>query len=464
MTAELDPCRVLVVDDDEGVRYTLLGVLEDKGLSTLEARNGREALELLAREQSGPSPIPLLISDLRMPEIDGMELLARLQAQAAAGEVVPKLIMITAHGSERLAVEAMKVGAYDYFRKPFDIDELSLIIDRALAGIRVEQRSEQLESEAHFARSLVFESPQMARLARLVHRVGPRDVTVLLTGESGTGKERVAEAIYAASARRAASFVRFNCAALNPTLAEAELFGHAKGAFTGAHKARAGLFREADGGTLLLDEIGELDLSIQAKLLRVLQSGEVRPVGQDTPLKVDVRVIAATHQNLQARVAKGSFREDLYYRLKVVELHVPPLRERPGDIAALTHHFLRRTCERFGIARIHPPPELIPRLSAMPWPGNVRELENAIESLVALSEEGQLELELLDGGGALAAVPERDDAGLRLTLKQKLEAYERGLLVAALDAASGNRSEAARALGIGRATLHDKLKKYALDG
>ncbi|HLT40776.1 MAG TPA: sigma 54-interacting transcriptional regulator, partial [Enhygromyxa sp.] len=289
--------RVLVVDDDDGVRYTLTGVLEDKGITVLEARDGEQALELLDRERE--RPIPLIISDLRMPRLDGMGLLAALRKRASElGEPLPKLVMITAHGTERLAVEAMKAGAYDYFRKPFEIDELSLVIDRALAGVRLEAENLRLMGERSLAQGMVFESTAMSRLAMLVHRVAPRDVTVLITGESGTGKERVAEAIVAASRRADRPFVRFNCAALSAELAEAELFGHAKGSFTGAHKARTGLFREAEGGTLLLDEVGELELSVQAKLLRVLQSGEVRPVGQDLPVRVDVRVLAATHRDL----------------------------------------------------------------------------------------------------------------------------------------------------------------------
>ncbi|HLT38165.1 MAG TPA: sigma-54 dependent transcriptional regulator, partial [Enhygromyxa sp.] len=277
------------------------------------------------------------------------------------------------------------------------------------------------------------------------------------------GKERVAEAIVAASRRADRPFVRFNCAALSAELAEAELFGHAKGSFTGAHRSRTGLFREADGGTLLLDEVGELDPSVQAKLLRVLQSGEVRPVGQDLPIRVDVRLLAATHRDLAARVREGSFREDLYYRLKVVELSVPPLRERPEDITPLARHFLRRYAERFGVHKLREPHDLLARLRALPWPGNVRQLENAIESLVALSADGELDLSLLPDAGSLADVPELGADGLRLSLKQKLEAYEKGLLIAALEQVDGNRSEAARALGIGRATLHDKLKKYGLE-
>jgi two-component system response regulator HydG len=456
-----ESARALVVDDDDGVRYTLVGVLEDKGIHVLEARDGQAALELLLREQH--DPIPLVISDLRMPKLDGMQLLAALREQVAAGKLpaLPKLVMITAHGSERLAVEAMKQGAYDYFRKPFEIDELALVVDRALAGVRLEADVLRLTSERALAETMVFESPAMSRLAILVHRVAPRDVTVLITGESGTGKERVAEAIVAASRRANKPFVRFNCAALNPELAEAELFGHAKGSFTGAHRSRLGMFREADGGTLLLDEIGELDLSIQAKLLRVIQSGEVRPVGEDRPLHVDVRLLAATHRELAARVREGSFREDLYYRLNVVELRVPALRERPEDIAPLARHFLRQYASRFGVGNLHEPPDLLARLSTLPWPGNVRQLENAIESLVALSDEGRLDLASLPGLPDMGASTNAD--GFELSLKHKLEAYEKGLLITALERADGNRSEAARALGIGRATLHDKLKKYGLE-
>jgi two-component system response regulator HydG len=456
-----EPARALVVDDDDGVRYTLVGVLEDKGIHVLEARDGQAALEILMREQS--DPIPLVISDLRMPKLDGVQLLGALRERVAAGKLaaMPKLVMITAHGSERLAVEAMKLGAYDYFRKPFEIDELALVVDRALAGVRLEADVLRLTSERALAESMVFESPAMSRLAILVHRVAPRDVTVLITGESGTGKERVAEAIVAASRRADKPFVRFNCAALSPELAEAELFGHAKGSFTGAHRSRLGMFREADGGTLLLDEIGELDPSIQAKLLRVIQSGEVRPVGEDRPIHVDVRLLAATHRDLAARVREGGFREDLYYRLNVVELRVPALRERPEDIAPLTRHFLRQYAGRFGVHNLREPADLLARLSALPWPGNVRQLENAIESLVAMSDEGQLDLSSLPGASQMGASAGAD--GLELSLKHKLEAYEKGLLITALERADGNRSEAARALGIGRATLHDKLKKYGLE-
>jgi len=324
------------------------------------------------------------------------------------------------------------------------------VVRRALGNARLSRENTRLTGEVTLLRNVVFVSPAMSRLAELVTRVAPREVTVLLTGESGTGKERIAEALVAASHRAQKPFVRFNAAALTEELAEAELFGHAKGAFTGAIRARRGLFREADGGTLLLDEVGELSASVQAKLLRVLQEGEVRPVGEDKPVRVDVRVIAATHRDLAAEVKAGRFREDLYYRLKVVHLHVPALRERVEDIPVLTRHFLSRASRSFGVPNVQLSSVELEKLCAWPWPGNVRELENVIESAVALSSDGALEF----------TFPTRETPEPAAGLKEKLEGMERGLITAALDAAKGNLSEAARQLRIGRATLHDKLKKY----
>jgi len=437
--------RVLVVDDDAGVRYTLREVLSSAGLAVEEARDGEEAL---ARFEA--SPFPLVVTDLRMPRMDGMELLRRLVARQPA----PRVVVVTAHGSERQAAEAMRAGAWDYFRKPFDNEELLAVVRRAAEAARLADENATLQGELALAGELVYASDSMRRLAALVARVAPRDVAVLITGESGTGKERVAEALWRSSSRAGRPFVRFNCGALVAELAEAELFGHARGAFTGAVRARPGLFGEADGGTLLLDEIGDLAPGMQVKLLRALQDGEIRAVGEEREHKVDVRVIAATHRDLKDLVARGLFREDLYYRLRVVELRIPPLRERPEDVPVLAAHFLRRFSDRFGL-RLPPPSEaLLQRLAAHPWPGNVRELENALESLVALSPDGGLDLSLLPGPAAPAAAP--------LGLRQRVEAYERGLVAEALRATRGNRSEAARLLGISRVTLHDKLNKYGL--
>jgi two-component system response regulator HydG len=380
--------KALVVDDDDGVRFTLKSILKKSDLDVDDAPSGEAALKKLANEN-----YHLVLTDLRMPGIDGIELLQKIREQPRA----PRVILITAHGSERLAVKAMKLGAYDYFRKPFEMDELLAVVQRAVESVRLTAENERLAAEANLARFLIFESPAMSRLAVMINRVAPRDVTILITGESGTGKERIAEALVRASSRSQKPFVRFNCAALPAELAEAELFGHAKGAFTGAIRSRTGLFREADGGTLLLDEVGELDAKVQAGLLRVLQESEIRPVGEDRPQPVDVRILAATNRDLSAMVSDGSFREDLFYRLKVVQLEVPPLRERPEDIPALAQQFLERYAQRFGTGPLQVPSDLISRLSAYQWPGNVRELENTIESLVALSFNGELDLSQLGG-------------------------------------------------------------------
>jgi two-component system, NtrC family, response regulator HydG len=440
--------RVLVVDDDAAIRYTLKEILESEGMEVQVAEDGAQALERLDAD-----PFQLVISDLRMPRVDGVELLRKVRARP----LPPKVIVITAHGSEKQAVEAMKLGASDYFRKPFELDELLAVVRRAVESVQLSQENERLASELNLARSLVFASPAMSRLAVLVARVAPRDVTVLITGESGTGKERIAEALVRASRRAEQPFVRFNCAAVTAELAESELFGHARGAFTGAVKARPGVFGEADRGTLLLDEVGELAPALQAKLLRALQQGEVRAVGEDRARRVDVRIIAATHRDLKERVARGEFREDLYFRLNVVHLHIPPLRERPEDIDVLARHFLARFEERFGAGPLRVTEALFAQLRRHAWPGNVRELENALESMVAMSVDGQPELSALpaaDPGAATSPPP--------LTLKQRVEAYERGVIVEALRAARGNRSEAARTLGVSRVTLHDKLHKYGL--
>ncbi|MBX7081722.1 MAG: sigma-54 dependent transcriptional regulator [Nannocystaceae bacterium] len=445
--------HALVVDDDDGVRFTLAGILEEEGVLVSQAATGEAALALF--DDPTTPEVHLVVTDMRMPGMSGLDVLTALRQRTRA----PKVVMITAHGNERLAVEATKAGAYDYFRKPFELEELVAVVRRALEAVRLEVENERLRSTLELSQTMVFVSDAMTRLAVMVHRVAPRDVTVLIRGESGTGKERVAEAIVRASRRAGRPFVRFNCAALTPELAEAELFGHSRGAFTGAVRSRAGLFREADGGTILLDEVGELDLATQAKLLRVLQEHEIRPVGEDHAIPIDVRVIAATHRDLAKRVEEGAFREDLFYRLRVVEMHVPPLRDRPEDIAPLVRHFLERFALRFGVGPVREPVELIPRLASMPWPGNVRELENAIESLVALSDGDELDLGTL---GPSAAPPRPAEAGEGGGLRERVDAFEKQLLIDALAVAGGNRSEAARALGIGRATLHDKLRKHGI--
>lgn len=437
--------RALIVDDDPGVRFTLREFLEDLEVEVAEATDVPSALKAHRKR-----PADVVVLDLRMPGDSGLEFLRSAPLDAC------RVIVLTAHGSEREAVAAMKLGAADYLTKPFDPDGLRRVIERVLAPVRLGERAEALEGELNLARSMVFASAPMRELGRRILRIAPKDVTVLIRGESGTGKERVAEAIVRASSRAQRSFVRFNCAALSTELVEAELFGHVAGAFTGASQDRTGLFREADRGTILLDEIGELDERVQVKLLRVIQEKQVRPVGSDVEVEVDVRILASTHQDLEAKVHGGSFREDLMYRLKVVELLVPPLRERPEDVRPLAEHFLRLHGDRFGV-RIPPNPALFERLLEHDWPGNVRELEHAIESLLALSDGRTLDLDLLPRTST-----EPDEGPARAGLKERVQAFERGVLVATLESTRGNRTEAARRLGIGRATLHEKLQKHGI--
>jgi two-component system response regulator HydG len=442
--------RVLVVDDDAGVRYTLCAILEAGGHTVESAPDGAAALRRL---QDGG--LDLVLTDLRMPGLDGFGLLEALAEHPGA----PRAIVVTAHGSERVAVEAMKRGALDYFAKPFDADEIARVVGRALETVSLARDNARLRAARLLARTMVFDSPAMERVAERVERAAGRDVTVLITGESGTGKELVARALVRGSSRADRPYLRFNCAALPRELAEAELFGHSRGAFTGAQRARAGLFREAAGGTVLLDEIGELDPSVQGALLRVLQEREVRPVGEDRPVPIDVRILAATNRNLAVEVEQGRFRQDLFYRLNVVTVHVPPLRERPEDVAPLAEHFAHRFGERYGIGPVRLAPRVVDRLRQARFPGNVRELEHVVERLVALAPGPYIDEDPFADAEAPppdAESPSEDD------LKTRVARFERDLLVSALAETDGNQSEAARRLGLSRVTLLDKLRRHGL--
>ncbi len=442
---------VLVIDDDASVRYTLRAIIEDEGVAVEEAADGRAGLERVAA-----GGIALVITDMTMPVMDGMKLLDALAERPNA----PGAVMITANGSERVAVEAMKRGALDYLAKPFDAEEVARVVRRTVLAQRLEEENRRLRAELSLRNTMEFQSDAMGRVAQLVERIGPRDMTVLVTGETGTGKELVARALVRASRRADRPYVRFSCAGLTRELAESELFGHTRGAFTGATKARLGLFREAQGGTLLLDEIGELDLQVQGSLLRVLQEREIRPVGAERTIALDVRVIAATHQDLRAEVAAGRFRQDLLYRLDVVTVHVPPLRERGEDIALLARHFVDRFANRFGLGDVRLSAALIEQLQARTWPGNVRELEHAIERLVALCNGGVIDVDQEAHG--LSTPPGSTQREVALTLKERVGAFERGLIAAELRRCSGNQSATARSLGVSRVTLLDKMKKYGL--
>jgi two-component system, NtrC family, response regulator AtoC len=452
---------VLLVDDEPGVLFTLKELLSERGHRVLTAKNGTEGLAQLDEADA-------VLTDLSMPGMDGLELMSQISARDASLPV----ILLTAHGSERVAVAAMKQGAYDYLTKPFDIDEVAVVIERALEARRLRLDNRRLAAEQTLGRRIVGGSRPMRRLLEATSRVASRDVTVLVRGETGTGKEFVAELLHAQSSRADKPLVRFNCAALPAELADAELFGHARGAFTGASTSRPGFFSQANGGTLILDEVGELPPAVQAKLLRALQEGEIQPVGSGRIDKVDVRVVAATNRDLAADVKAGSFREDLYYRLAVVELVVPPLRDRKDDIPALAEEFARRYGDRFGLGDISLEPALVDALVRTDWPGNVRQLENTIARLAALSTGGEITLADLESATGFrcepAPAPVDDaaepapDARNGPSLKEQVEAFERGLVARALEATGGNQSEAARRLGVSRVTLIDKLKKYGL--
>lgn len=436
--------RVLIAEDETNVAYALRALLESEGWQAVTAADGREAWELFTAH-----PADAVLTDLTMPRMDG---LALLKAVRAASPGTP-VILITAKGNERVAVEAIRAGAWDYFRKPFDNAEVLASVRRALEVSRL--RSENASLRGATAPRLVFDpqrSPAMAKLAEDIEKVAPRDATVLLLGETGTGKEVAARLVHERSARAAGPFVAVNCGGFNETLIEAELFGWERGAFTGAVGARAGLFEQAQGGTIFLDEIGEMPLNLQAKLLRVLQEREVQRLGAVKPRKVDVRVVAATHAELDARVKEGRFREDLYFRLNVVPLNLPPLRERPADVPLLARYFLGKLAERDG-AGYELAPEALAALGQESWPGNVRELAHRIERAVALA-----------GGTVLGPedVSQKAPGAVPKTLTEQVDAFEKQKILEALLAAGWNQSAAARALGVARVTLIDKIRKHNL--
>ena len=444
--------HLLVVDDEASARSTLALLLRKRGHRVAEAEGVTAAAKLLAEEV-----FDLVVTDLRMPDGDGLDVLRATKAHAPATEV----ILLTAYAEWKSAKEAIRLGALDYFEKGQEPDELYHRIDKALAGRALRRENENLRAqlrERYGLPGLIAQSPAMQAVLDLVERVAPTDATLLIQGESGTGKEVIAKAVHHASARAARPFVAVNCGAVPETLLESELFGYMRGAFTGAAAAKPGLFEEADGGTLLLDEIAEMPASLQVKLLRALQSGEVRRLGATQSMTIDVRVIAATHGDLAALIGEGRFREDLYYRLNVIQIVLPPLRDRREDIPALAAHFLARAAGKLGRERRLSPPAL-ERLLRYPWPGNVRELENAVERAAILSRSDRVEPDDL---------PPHVSAGLQLGPSPALPRQitladaERAHILQTLERFGRNHSGAAEALGIGRTTLWRKLKDYGL--
>jgi two-component system response regulator AtoC len=443
---------VLVADDDPVARDLLVEVLTREGYGVRAAAGGEECVRLAEAE-----PVDLALLDLRMPDLDGVQVMERLRAIQPGVPVV----ILTAFATMETAIAAIRAGAYDYLSKPFRMDEIALVARRTLEARRLERDNQRYrrELQGRYAVSrLVGQSPQMVEVYKTIARVAGLDTTVLVLGETGTGKEMVARAIHYASARAAHPFVVVDCTALPEALVESELFGHERGAFTGAIAARRGLFETAAGGTCFLDEVGELSTPLQARLLRVLQERTIRRVGGNEPVPVDVRVIAATNRDLRRRVEQGGFREDLYYRLDVVTLTVPPLRDRRGDIAPLAQHFLATHAAAMGKPVAGFAPAALARLEAHRWPGNVRELEHAVERAVALTSSSVILPEDLpaDVGAGPAAPPEPPR---RMTLEELKQWYVHRVL----EETGGNKARAAELLGIDRKTLYRMLDRHPGD-
>lgn len=447
---------ILVVDDEQVHRYMLCSMFREWGWKCVEADDGRTAVEAVSK-----AAFDAVLMDVRMAKMDGMEAFARIHALQPA---LPVVIM-TAYSSVDDAVEAMKHGAHDYLTKPLDFDRLRLTLTRALDHHQVEEKRQQVKgkenTEPVLSSSIIGNSPPMQELLEMISYVAATEATVLITGESGTGKELVAAELHKNSDRHDGPFVKVNCAALAETLLESELFGHEKGAFTGADRRREGKFVQADGGTLFLDEIGETTQAMQVKLLRVLQEHELQRVGGEETIKVDVRILAATNRDLAAEVKAGNFREDLYYRLNVVTLFVPPLRERKGDIPLLVAHFVRKFAEKNRRTVEAVTPRCMELLVQYGWPGNVRELENAIERGVILMRGDQLSEKSLPLPIQKQEEKEpENNAGPASSLQEA----ERLLILQTLEETGGNKSEAARRLGITRKTLQNKLQRYDVAG
>ena len=442
--------KILIIDDDTSLRRVLEYNLQEEGYEVITAADGEAGLALFA--ESSPA---LVVTDLKMPGISGFQVLAAIKERSPATLV----IVITAFGAIDTAIEAMKLGAYDYITKPFNRDQLKLVVKKALElrGLSEENRllKEELTERAEF-RNIVGISRGMEQVFAVVRKVADTDATVLITGESGTGKEMVAKSIHSLSSRRSFPFVPINCAAIPRELLESELFGHVKGAFTGAVRDKVGKFQSADGGTLFLDEVGELPVDLQPKLLRALQERIIEPVGGTTSRKLDVRIVAATNVDLETAIEEGRFREDLYYRLSIIPIHLPPLRERGDDVLLLIRHFTAK----HGGGGVTFTPRALEIMKHYPWPGNVRELENTIERLLIMRNSDSIDAE--DLPGKLRGVKKGREGGV-INLPAEgysLEQLEREIVVEALDRNDWNQTAAARFLRIPRHTLIYRMEKY----
>jgi two-component system response regulator PilR (NtrC family) len=449
---------ILIVDDESGIREMLGAVLEADGHRVRSVDSARRGLEELSTGW-----FDLIVTDLSMPGMNGVEMLERI---SSTGAEIPSIV-ITAYGSKETAIEAMRLGAVNYVEKPFDVEEMKIHVRRALEQRQMAEENRQLRARLSVSAELIGSSPAIQRVRGMIERVGPIDSTVLVTGESGVGKEVVARAIHLTSPRSAAAFVGVNCGAIPPELLESELFGHVKGAFTGADQNHRGLIERAHGGTLFLDEIGDMPLAMQIKLLRVLQERRIRPVGSNEEVPVDVRLVAATHRDLEQYVEDGRFREDLYYRINVIRIEVPPLRAREGDVVEFARHFAQQHARRMGRATPVLSRGLVEALERHKWPGNVRELANVMERAVALSESDRLEPHVLPseiGGGVAPPAGTGPDLDRPLDLDEHLESERRRIMQAALDRCDGVQTRAAERLGMTFRSFRYFAKKYGLTG
>ena len=445
---------ILVVDDEPGVRSALSGVLRDEGYTVDAVSTGEECLERLTR-----ASVDLIILDVWLPGMDGLATLARLRERQVDAQVV----LISGHGNIESAVRAIKMGAFDFVEKPLSLEKTVLVIRNALHQRRLEAENRALRARVDRTQTMVGESYAMRQLREQVAMAAPTNGRVLIYGENGTGKELVARTIHALSRRRGAAFVEVNCAAIPEELIESELFGHVRGAFTGAVADRRGKFEVADGGTIFLDEIGDMSLKTQAKVLRVLQEQTMEPVGGTTRIKVDARVLAATNKDLQSEIRSGRFREDLYFRLNVIPIFVPPLRDRQDDIALLADHFMADFAREYGRRPKRFESAARTVLQRYPWPGNVRELRNVIERLMIMVPGDAIsasDLSFLDPGALTAPVVE--PTGERLTLHEARDNFERDLILRTLAEQQGNMSRTAEVLGVERSNLYRKMKAFGI--
>ena len=449
---------MLVVDDEESLRHLLRVILEGAGYPVHEATDGAHALEVLDAQ----SDIRIVLSDMRMPRMDGMSLLAAIKDRSL------NVVMMSAYGSTDAAVAALGLGARDYISKPFRPDEIRVCLERIVERERLESENARLRESVGADGGIagfVGRSDAARAVQNMIAKVAAYPSTVLLTGESGTGKELLARAVHDGSPRARSAYVAINCAAIPESLLESELFGHERGAFTGAVRAHAGLFEQADGGTLLLDEVGEMAPPLQTRLLRVLEDGKVRRVGGNRDVDVDVRVVAATARDLDKAVQEGGFRQDLLYRLKVVHVHVPPLRARKADLPLLVDVLISRACARLGRSAPVVSPEVFATLEAYDWPGNVRQLENALERAVVMCEGGTLDAahlpaDVRGSGSVPVSAPEPGDD---LSIKRQTALLEQSLIQRALAQTGGNRTQAARLLDISYKALVYKIRGYGLE-